>query len=257
MKRPLLLIITICLSGALAFSQSTNKAPKKDNKVPAEVFIPSPNEVLLTIKKLDNIKWNDFVSYNKKTNYKNKHQLAINLGVRMANAFVAIHNQDKLQFGEMNAVIYSLADQLGYGSVAKNLNEEIKKLISAEQWDKIGQKLDDINAETLEEIRKKDGMQLVLAVAIGGFFESIQIVSGHLSQNYDPQKAELLLQSKFVDFLIKSLENDKKLLSDSNLRKAYDNLKLINPLMGKQTLSLEEVKKIHQITKAFVLEISK
>ena len=256
MKRKLIYCAVFMLLIGNIYGQKKS-VPKQDNEVATETWLPSPDEIFNSINRIGKVKWSSLVSYNTKSNYSGKYVQSLNLGIRMADAFIAIHDEDKVKFGEMNVCIYNLSKDLGYNQIISDVNSEIKKLVAAEEWNKVRQKLNDANAETIAKIEKMGDSDILTAIGIGGFFEGIYITSGYFISNYDVKKVDIMKQQWLVEYYIKTIETNGKMKSDTLISLSYNNLKKIRTILKKDKLTLNDVNNLHKISKTVVETIVK
>ncbi len=251
-----LLCISIFIFGNMANAQK--KVPKTDNTEPKSVLVPSSNEILLALKKAGKIKWGSLVTYNKTSNYKGRKKQALNLGVRVADAFVAIFDHDDSNFGYMNNTIFSISESLGISGTIKPYHEKIKKLKAKNDWLDITLELDEMNITLQREMEVKGNSDIVLLSSIGGFFEGINIVSRYFSTNYNAKKVGILKQVHLVDHFVKQLDKKAKLKKDPTVKKVYNGLIALQKIYkGDKKLSQKSVKKINAKTKEIINLITK
>lgn len=260
MKMNLRCILFACvLLGTSVIYAQDKEVPKVDNTIPEITLPPSPGEVLNALNKIGRVQWSSLVTYNKFYNYKGRNLQSLNLGIRVADAFVALHDQDKVNFGNMNNVIYSLSKELGISTIIKDQKNLLQDLSQKDDWVLLVIELNAMNAQLQEELYRQRDEDIVLLSNIGAFFEGIRIVSSHFMTNYDEEKVGLLQQIQLTYYYIGEI--DKKyssLKDDESVRIAYDGLVEIKDWLVKDPeVSYKTVEKIYKSSGNVVDSISK
>jgi len=163
-------------------------------------LVPSPGEILSSLDKLDKVAWSQLASYETKADYDDKYGRALNLGVRVADAFMAINARDAAKFGEMSTIIFDLAREIGLGDVLEGQRTKLDGLASEGRWEELQAALDDVQTDVRNEVEAMGEDELVVLASAGGWLEGMRVVSAHLKDNYAEDKAGLLLQSGMIDY---------------------------------------------------------
>ena len=112
--------------------------------------------------------------------------------------------------------------------------------------------------ERIVEILQGHNADIVLLSSIGGLFEGINVISGYFSTNYDAKKVGILNQADLVDYFIKQLDKNAKLLKDADVKKVYEGLKAVQKIYKADAkLSQKSVKSINAETKKIIDLITK
>jgi len=197
------------------------------------------------------------VTYNKFYNYKGRNKQALNIGIRVADAFVALHDKDKTNFGNMNTVIYSLSKELNISSLIEEQKNVLQELSQKDNWELLVIELNTMNGQLQEELKKQKEDDIVLLSNVGAFFEGIRIISTHFKNNYDPGKISLLKQAGLIDYYIGEIDKNKKLKEDATVEAAYNGLMDIKTyLTNDPGVSLSTVEKIQSKSDDVVNSIS-
>ena len=251
-------IAFVLITGNSLIAQDKKEIPKTDNTVPAITLPPSPGEVLNSLNKIGRVQWSSLVTYNKFYNYKGRNKQALNIGIRVADAFVALHDKDKTNFGNMNNVIYSLSEELNISNLIEDQKNVLQELSQKDDWVLLVIELNTMNGELQEELKKQKEDDIVLLSNIGAFFEGIRIISTHFKNNYDAGKVGLMKQTALIDYYIAEIDENKELKADNTVEAAYSGLvKIKSHLNNDPELLLNTVSKIQAIASDAVNSITK
>ena len=223
----------------------------------SQYLVPSPGEVLSSLDKLDRVAWSQLASYNAKADYDDKYARALNLGVRVADAFMAVNAEDAAKFGEMSTIIFDLAREIGLGDVLENQRSELDNLAAEGQWEELKAALDNVQTDVRDEVEAMGEDDLVALASAGGWLEGMSAVTAHLQENYSADKAELLQQSELLAYFIqKFAEMGSTATSHPLVEKTQLTLLSLQPLVeGESAPSVEVTQQIHQLTEELVAEI--
>ena len=240
-----------------AFAQEEKEIPKTDKTIPQTALTPSPGEVLNSLSKIGRVQWSSLVTYNNFYNYKGRYKQALNLGVRVADAFVALHDKDKTNFGNMNTVIFSLSQELGISNLIEEQKDKLQVLSQKDDWILLVIELNTMNAELEEELIKQKDDDIVLLSNTGAFFEGIRIVSTHFTNNYDADKIGILNQQQLIHHYMEEIDSRKKMKNNELVRMAYAGLKeMKNLIENDPDISKDTVEQILSVAKNVVNSIT-
>ncbi len=246
------------LSGNALVAQGEKEIPKTDTTIPTITLPPSPGEVLNSLSKIGRVEWSGLVTYNKFYNYKGRNKQALNIGVRVADAFVALHDKDKTNFGNMNTVIFSLSKELNISNLIEDQKNVLQELSQKDDWVLLVIELNTMNGQLQEELKKQKDDDIVLLSNVGAFFEGVRIISTHFMSNYDPGKISLLKQTGLIDYYIGAIDNCKKIKNDGTVEAAYSGLVEIKSFLADDPdVSLKTINKIQTTASDVVNSISK
>lgn len=207
-------IALILLFTAGLFAQETlseeEKAFFKTN-----VVVPVPSEIIMALDILSDVNWKAVTEYNLSANYSENYKIALNLGVRVAEGFIAIQGEDRKNTGEMFSVCRDLAENFGAKSEMFVDKEEISRLLNENKWLELRGILDDIHLKVKDEMYKYDADYVVLA-SVGGWIEGLHIVSKALTQKYTEEASMILYQPELIDYFTQEVGYLKILNSDNS-----------------------------------------
>ena len=224
------------------------------------VVVPLPSEIIMSLDKLSNTDWKNIVKYNYSSDYEENYKIAINLGVRVADGFMAIQAKDKKNIGEMFAVSKDLAENFGAKSSIFKTKEKILALVDGENWNELRTELDDLQLQIKGEMKRYHPDFVTLA-SLGGWIEGLSIVSKALSENYSENASTILYQPRLIDHFLSKINNLDKVNQNFDLVKELkiklpELKKLTNVGLG-NSISKENIARISTLSKKIVTAIVK
>ena len=212
LKFALLFLIT-----GLLFSDGLTDEEKALFKT--NVVVPVPSEIIMALDMLSETNWKAVVEYDYSANYSDYPKIALNLGVRVAQGFIAIQAQDRRNTGEMFSVSRDLAENFGAKSEMFVDRDEIARLLNAGEWLELRAILDDIHLKVKVEMTKYDPDYVTLA-GVGGWIEGLHIVSKALKENYTEESSTILYQPELINHFIEKVGQLKPSNADNEEVKA-------------------------------------
>jgi hypothetical protein len=271
-----LIITAICASLCSVSLQAANEKPKPGSKAapsltPEELkkaedqyFVPSPSDLLEALDHSGAIDWTALsagigkVSSPEK-DYPNDSDKALNLGIRVADAFVAAKARNKDQLQESSASVAKLGVELSADKGLAEKREQVKKLLNEGKWQELSELLEAIRGQVLGELQTAKDQDSVTLANLGGWLRGLNLVSGALSKDYKAESTKVLRQPGLLEFLQGRLG---KLGPGADKSKAVIEVKAklgeIKELctFGKDaTLPEGKVKRLHEITNELIKSI--
>ena len=247
--RRLLALFMIILSFSL-FSQSELSAEEMA-MFKRNVVVPQPSEIIMALDRLSEVNWKEIVKYDYTANYAENYKIALNLGVRVAQGFIAIQAEDRKNTGEMFSVSRDLAENFGANSEMFIDKDQISNLLNEGKWMELRGILDGIHLEIKVEMKKYDPDYVALA-SIGGWIEGLDVVTKALLSNYSEDASTILYQPELIEHLASNILNIKE------INKNNPEVKLINKEMPKiqklcdvgfgNPIPLENIKQLSEIS---------
>jgi soluble cytochrome b562 len=217
-------------------------------------LVPSPGEVLDALNRLEDIEWSTIMDYNEQTNYSDKASRALNLGIRIADSFVAINDKDKDNFGKMSAAIFELGDALNVGSILTDKRDDLEELSGKGEWNKMGVSINGIHNDIQMAIEDAGEDDLVSLASIGGWIEGLRIVSSHIATNYSADNAGLLNQVDLIKYYqrkIALVKNDSKVVKE--VKEGLDKIvTILEKTNSDKALSQGDVKTLQTISQGLI-----
>src|SRR6188472_2298202 len=174
-------------------SDQMAKAVKTD-----AITVPTPGELFAALGKSGKINWSAQYRAPIPTTYKNRAQLALNLGGLIADGFIAVEAQDSQQVKNIGSDVIKLAKALGVSQNILSRSNSINDFAETNQWDSLQEELEATQNEVKNSMQSHSDQDLVILVSIGGWIRGTQVVSGSVAANYDARSAKLLRQPALV-----------------------------------------------------------
>jgi len=206
--------------------------------------IPTPGELFAALEKPGKPDWASQYRTPIPMTYRNRAQIALNLGGLIADGFIAVEAQDSQQVKNIGTDIIKLAKALGVS-----------------EWDSLQEELEATQNEVKNSMQSHSDQDLVILVSIGGWIRGTQAVSASVIKNYDEQSGKVLRQPAVVSFIHAKLNDiSMELRSDPLVKSVGDQLTSIEKLVAFQSgkgPTLEEVKKLNDAVGKLMDEIQR
>jgi hypothetical protein len=256
------IILLACGSIALAaepapLSQDQlTKAIKSDS-----LTIPTPGELFAALEKPGKPDWAGQYRTPIPMTYRNRAQIALNLGGLIADGFIAVEAQDSQQVKNIGTDIIKLAKALGVSENVLSRGNSINEFAENSEWDVLHEELEATQNEVKASMQSHQDQDLVILVSLGGWIRGTQAVTASVIKNYDEQSAKVLRQPAVVSFIhtrINDISPDLK--KETLVKSVNDQLGNIEKLVafpaGKGP-TLDEVKKLNDAVSKLMDEIQR
>jgi len=230
-------------------------------------LVPSPNELFRALENLGERNWKTIVgaikqdSDKQKKNYKDNLILAMNLGIRVADGFLAVAAEDKDLLGDLAPVIKTISQRLGVKEALIGVGDRIQNYAQEEKWGLLTKELDELQGGVLAEMVRLRNNDAALLGSIAGWLEGMHLVTKSLVESYDTEGSKLLRQSWLVERFLVDLED-----VDGSVRQRDLIVDLINDLkqikllcdVGKdEPVAKADIQKLYALTSAFTEKVQR
>ena len=223
--------------------------------------IPTPGELFAALEKQGKIDWTGQYRAPIPTTYRNRAQIALNLGGLIADGFIAVEAQDSQQVKNIGADIIKLAKALGVNENVLSRGNSISEFAENNEWDALQEELESTQNEVKASMQSHSDQDLVVLVSLGGWIRGTQAVSASIIKNYDEKTAKVLRQPALVNFIHSRMNEISPDLRNEPLVKAVgEQLPVIEKLVAfplNKAPTLEDVKKINQAVSKLITDIQK
>jgi hypothetical protein len=214
------------------------------------ISIPTPGELFAALEKPGKPNWVGQMRGPIGTNYKNRAQIALNLGGLIADGFIAVEAKDSQQVKNIGTDIIKLAKALGVSENVLSRGNSINEFAENNEWDALQEELEATQNEVKSSMQTHRDQDLVILVSVGGWIRGTQVVSAAVMQNYDERAAKVLRQPALVNFIQTKLNEVSPEVKDEPLVKDVTGElpaveKLVNFPPGKAPTA-DEVKKVNE-----------
>jgi hypothetical protein len=204
-------MIRLAKLGALALVAGVIAATGATGRLPAEqleravrsesISIPTPGELFAALGKAEKTNWSSQYRGPLPVTYRNRAQIALNLGGLIADGFIAVEAKDSQQVKNIGADIIKLAKALGVSEHLLSRGNSINEFAENNEWDTLQEELEATQNEVKSSMQSHADQDLVILVTLGGWIRGTQVVTAAIMQNYDERSAKVLRQPALVHFM--------------------------------------------------------
>jgi hypothetical protein len=235
-------------------SEQLGKAIKTDS-----LTIPTPGELFAALEKPGKPDWAGQYRTPVPATYRNRAQIALNLGGLIADGFIAVEAQDGQQVKNIGTDIIKLAKALGVSENVLSRGNSINEFAENSEWDALQEELEATQNEVKASMQSHSDQDLVILVSLGGWIRGTQVVSASIIKNYDERSAKVLRQPAVISFIHAKINEIGAELRNEPLVKSVNGQltgleKLVTFQPGKAP-TLEEVRKLNQAVSKLMEEI--
>src|SRR6059058_4336695 len=165
------------------------------------ISIPTPGELFAALGKTGKTNWSGQYRGPMPVTYRNRAQIALNLGGLIADGFIAVEAKDSQQVKNIGSDIIKLAKALGVSEHVLGRSNSINEFAEQNEWDTLQEELEATQNEVKSSMQSHSDQDLIILVSLGGWIRGTQVVSAAIMQNYDEQSAKVLRQPALVHFM--------------------------------------------------------
>src|SRR6266487_1986017 len=240
-------------TGRLAVDQLA-KAARSDS-----ISIPTPGELFAALEKPGKTNWAGQYRGPIPMTYRNRAQIALNLGGLIADGFIAVEAKDGQQVKNIGSDIIKLSKALGVSENLLSRGNSINEFAENDEWDTLQEELEATQNEVKSSMQSHSDQDLVILVSLGGWIRGTQVVSGAIMQNYDEPSAKVLRQPALISFIQSKIgEISPELRGEPLVKDVSEQLtgikKLVSFPAGKAP-SVDDVRKVNQAVGKVMEEI--
>src|SRR5437016_847554 len=141
------------------------------------ISIPTPGELFAALEKSGKINWAGQYRTPIPMTYRNRAQIALNLGGLIADGFIAVEAQDSQQVKNIGTDIIKLAKALGVSENVLARGNSINEFAENSEWDALHEELEATQNEVKSSMQSHRDQDLVILVSLGGWIRGTQAVS--------------------------------------------------------------------------------
>ena len=205
-----------CLSALLALAACVRAAengppPLDEEQIRGAEFlgslsIPNPGELFAALGKTGKPDWAAFFHRQQPAPHTSRPLIALNLGVRIADGFLASEAQDRQQVKNVSMEIKLLAKSLGLEQEIMMRSNSIADFADSRQWDALDEELEAVQSELAAAMSGRRDDALATLMSLGCWLRSVEIASAHIAANYTGEGAGILRQPAVGDFFASRLD---------------------------------------------------
>jgi hypothetical protein len=214
------------------------------------ISIPTPGELFAALEKPGKPNWSDQYRGPIPMTYRNRAQIALNLGGLIADGFIAVEAKDSQQVKNIGSDIIKLAKALGVSEHLLSRGNSINEFADNDEWDVLQEELEATQNEVKSSMQTHSDQDLIILVSVGGWIRGTQVVSAAIVQNYDEHSAKVLRQPALVSFIHSKLNDiSPELRAEPLIKDVNEQLvgieKLVSFPTGKSP-SVDDVRKVNE-----------
>ena len=269
-KRPWQIFTTLPLAAALAFTSvvPVGRAEQPPQKIDVsrlqykveDVVIPNPSEVFIALDKLGSLNWSNAMLPVSGARPSKPPEIAMLLGVVIANGFVAVQAKDKESVDKIGRRVRELAKSLSVEDAVIQHSNAIVNAAKDDNWNAVRTELDKAKSSVSDGMRRLNSRDESQLVSIAGWLRGTHALTTLIVANYSPERAELLHQPDLLSTFERQFDAmGKKAQEDSKVVELRDGLKKVKTLIlsgGSDPLPQKTVEEIHKITTDLVKSIA-
>lgn len=210
-----------------------------------DLSIPSPGECFAAINKLDRPAWSQLIRTPAPATTTNRAELALNLGTRVTDGFIAVEAQDSQRVKNIGRDIINLAKSLGITQSVIARGNSIGDFAENNEWNALREELDATENEVKLAMRAQKDDDLIALVTLGAWLRGTQAACDMLAGQYRPEVAQLLRQAPVVEILNQKLDAlPEKIRTEPIVQSTRDGLTQIHRIISSEseiTLSEQSV----------------
>src|SRR6266568_3975131 len=223
------------------------------------ISIPTPGELFAALEKPGKTDWSGQYRGPIPITYRNRAQIALNLGGLIADGFVAVEAKDSQQVKNIGSDIIKLAKALGVSENLLSRGNSINEFAENDEWDTLQEELEATQNEVKSSMQSHSDQDLIILVSLGGWIRGTQVVSGAILESYDAGSAKVLRQPALVGFMQSKIDEISPELRNEPLVKDVSQQltgiqKLVSFPVGKAP-SVDEVRKVNEAVGKVMEEI--
>src|SRR6267154_2537307 len=165
------------------------------------ISIPTPGELFAALEKPGKTNWSGQYRGPMSMTYRNRAQIALNLGGLIADGFIAVEAKDSQQVKNIGSDIIKLSKALGVSENLLSRGNSINEFAENDEWDTLQEELEATQNEVKSSMQSHSDQDLVILVSLGGWVRGTQVVTSAIVQNYNEQSAKVLRQPALVHFM--------------------------------------------------------
>ncbi len=256
------LTLLACSSSALAAEPAALSQDQLAKAIKIDsLTIPTPGELFAALAKPGKPDWAGQYRTPIPMTYRNRAQIALNLGGLIADGFIAVEAQDSQQVKNIGTDIIKLAKALGVSENVLSRGNSINEFAENSEWDVLHEELEATQNEVKASMQSHQDQDLVILVSLGGWIRGTQAVTASVIKNYDEQSGKVLRQPAVVSFIHSKINDISQELKNEPLVKSVNEQlgnieKLVEFPVGKGP-TLDEVKKLNAAVTKLMDEIQR
>lgn len=203
-------LLAITALGLAVTAATAGKVPPllpAQSKPIQNVVVPIPREIFGSLDQFANSNWRPVqrLEVGAWKPHGDQSRIALQLGVVIAEGFIAVEAQDAAQVKDLGRTALTLARALGVERVVLRRSRSIVDDASRNDWVATRNEWDGVRADVRDGMIELKSERLAQLVSLGGWLRGAEVMSALLLQSYSSDRAELLRQPGLLEHFEKQL----------------------------------------------------
>jgi hypothetical protein len=244
-----LIVILIVMMGCK--SKEAQKTPDANQQATPFVYAPLPpfNAIFKILDYLKLADFNQAVDDKVFTAKQETGHSAFALGVLTADGIISVRGHNKTKLSSVAEEMTKISNFLGLDESILRLADQLKELISNDQWDELEKALEHYKNEVEGTLYQSQQYDQFTMMQIGGWVEGVNRIAWFVNKKYQPDKTTVLMQKGTLNHLIKNMQyiNTPSIKDTDYYKVTYDKLnkiKLIIDAPNHNTYTKEQVEQL-------------
>ena len=221
--------------------------------------IPTPGELFAALGKPGKTNWSGQYRGPLPVTYRNRAQIALNLGGLIADGFIAVEAKDGQQVKNIGSDIIKLAKALGVSEKLLGRGSSINEFAEHNEWNTLQEELEATQNEVKSSMQSHADQDLVILVTLGGWIRGTQVVTGAIMKNFNERSATVLRQPALVHLMKSKIDEiSPELRAEPLVKDVSEQLGQIEKLVAFQPgkpPSEDDVRKVNEAVRKVMTEI--
>jgi hypothetical protein len=204
-------------------------------KVIDRVVVPVPNEVFAVLDKLGKPRWAGLIhrDASKAKPTGEAPQIAMMLGVVIAEGFIAVEAEDAEEVKELGRAILTFSNAIGVRKAVVRRANSVIEFADKKMWNRVRVELDGALSDVRGAMIELNSESLAQLVSIGGWLRGTEVLAQVVGADFSRSGAELLHQPGLIEHFDKQVGDMKaRVRANRVVTKVRQGLKEIRPLVG-------------------------
>ena len=163
-------IAALAVASALSGAETRLPADQLAKAIRTDsISIPTPGELFAALSKPGKPNWIGQYRGPVPTTYRDRAQIALNLGGLIADGFIAVEAKDSQQVKNIGSDIIKLAKALGVSENLLRRGNSINEFAENDDWDTLQEELEATQNEVKSSMQSHSDQDLVILVSLGGW----------------------------------------------------------------------------------------
>ncbi len=204
-------------------------------KVIDRVVVPVPNEIFAVLDKLGKPKWAGLIhrDVSKAKPAGEAPQIAMMLGVIIAEGFIAVEAEDAEEVKELGRAILTFSNAIGVRKAVVRRANSVIEYADKKRWNRVRTELDGALADVRTAMIELNSEPLAQLVSIGGWLRGTEVLAQVVAADYSRAGAELLHQPGLAAHFQTQIDSMKaRLRGNAAVVKVRQGLGTIEPMLS-------------------------